>query len=73
MLRFERANLVCVLQREPDVVQAVQEAMLAEGFHFECKNRGAVDGRYRLPLEPFLCLLAARGAWRLAQRRPRRA
>ena len=25
--------------------------MLAEGLHFERKNRSAIDGRYRLPLE----------------------
>src|SRR5208283_2861050 len=51
MLRFERAYFVRVLQAEADLVEAVQEAMLAKRLDLEPKNRCAVDARHRLPLE----------------------
>src|SRR5262249_35630125 len=52
MLRFsprlEGADLFRVAQRQADLVQAVQQAMLAEGIDVESELLRAVDGRDQL-------------------------
>ena len=45
--RLERADLVGVLQREADVVQAVQQAVLAERIDVEAEADRAVGGADR--------------------------
>src|SRR5688572_33077382 len=50
MLVFERANLVGVLEREPNIVKAVQNAALAEGIDVEAKAFAA-GRRYGLLLK----------------------
>src|SRR5712691_2560526 len=42
MLRLERADLVRVLERQADFVQAVEQAMLAKGFDVEAERLRAV-------------------------------
>src|SRR5205823_12844832 len=55
MLRFaprlELADLVRVAQREADLVEAVQQAMLAERIDLEAHAERLVGARHRLPLE----------------------
>ena len=43
-LRLERADLVGVLQREADVVEAVQQAMLAERLDVEARTQAQPSG-----------------------------
>src|ERR1700688_2005968 len=50
-LRLERANLVGVSERKPDVVEAIQQAVLAKGVDVERKDSAAVGRRDGLPLE----------------------
>src|SRR5438045_8656457 len=49
--RFESANLVRVAQREADLVQAVQQAILAERLDLEAHAERAVGTRDALALE----------------------
>src|SRR3954466_501757 len=46
--RLEGADLVRVAQREADLVQPVQQAVLAEVVDVEAEALRAIDGRYRL-------------------------
>src|SRR5688572_11963565 len=48
---FERADLVGVAQRQADLVQAVQQAVLAEGVDLEAHHLAAVYRGHRLLLE----------------------
>src|SRR2546430_2752097 len=50
-LRLERANLVGVGERERDVVESVQQAVLAKSVDVEPEYRAAVGGRDSLPFE----------------------
>src|ERR1700676_2054085 len=50
-LRLERANLVGVGERERDVVESVQQAVLAKRVDVEPEYRAAVGGRDSLPFE----------------------
>src|SRR5689334_5212215 len=49
--RLEGADLVRVAQREADLVETVQQAVLAEIVDVEAEFLRAVAGRYRLRLE----------------------
>src|SRR5580765_6422647 len=46
--RLEGADLVGMAQRQADLVQTVEDAMLAERIDVELEARGAVGGRDRL-------------------------
>src|ERR1700732_3856426 len=50
-LRLERANLVGVSKSERDVVESVQQAVLAKRVDLEPESRAAVGGRDSLPFE----------------------
>src|SRR5262245_3687583 len=50
-LRLERADLVRVAQREPDLVEPVEQAVLAEWVDVETEALRAIDGRDRLLLQ----------------------
>src|SRR5438876_12163761 len=50
-LFLESANLVRVLQREADVVETIQQAMLAKRVHVEAEHAAAVRRRNRLSFE----------------------
>src|SRR5262245_24205660 len=50
-LRLERADLVRVAQREPDLVEPVEQAVLAELVDVETEALRAIDGRDRLLLQ----------------------
>src|SRR5688500_9035603 len=47
-LRLECADLVRVAQRKADLVQPVQQAVLAERIDLEAHDLGAAGGGYRL-------------------------
>src|SRR6185503_15589195 len=49
--RLERADLVRVPQRQADLVEAVQQAVLAERIDVEVEALRVVEGRHALPLE----------------------
>src|SRR5262245_31659298 len=51
VLRLERANLVGVSERKADLVEAVEQAVLAKWLDLESKHRRAVGRRHRLLLE----------------------
>src|SRR5690349_24567185 len=51
MPRLERADLVGVLQREADIVPAVQQAALAERIDVEVERKRAVRAADRLAIE----------------------
>src|SRR5206468_12123973 len=48
---LELADLVRVAQREADLVEAVQQAVLAERIDLEAHAERLVGARHRLPLE----------------------
>src|SRR2546423_12461379 len=50
-LFFEGPNLVGVAQREADLVQTVQQAVLAERIDLETHDERAVDACHRLRVE----------------------
>src|SRR5688572_6789023 len=60
-LRFEGADLVSVAQREADLVQPVQQAILAEGVDVEAHFLGAVNRRHRLPVQIHSQLKSGKG------------
>src|SRR5439155_20247515 len=49
--RLELADLVRMAQREADLVEAVQQAVLAERIDLEAPAERPVGARHRLPLE----------------------
>src|SRR5262252_2638084 len=51
VLRLERVDFVRVCKREPDLVQAIEQAVFAEWLDLEAERRGAIRRGHRLLLE----------------------
>src|SRR5512134_3114171 len=52
-LRLEGADLVRVAQREADLVQAVEQAVLAERIDLEAHDLRFIQGRHHLPVQVY--------------------